>query len=113
MLQKDAILESVNIDVGQLVMIIVPPLTVILAWLMVSYVRYPHLAKQLAKKKSMKRHYFKIVQILFAIVGALVFQEIALPVIFLYYLIATPLTDLWRKMVGAKKKASAGTAEAS
>ncbi|MAT10167.1 MAG: CDP-diacylglycerol--serine O-phosphatidyltransferase [Rhodopirellula sp.] len=110
--QKQAILESVNIDVHQLVMMIVPPLTVILAWLMVSYVRYPHLAKQLAKKKSMKRHYFKIVQILFAIIGALVFQEIALPVIFLYYLIATPLINLWRKIVGAKKKAPAEPAEA-
>jgi len=96
-LQKEAILESINIDVYQLVMMVVPPLTVVLAWLMVSAVRYPHLAKQLAKKKSMKRHYFKIVQLLFAIIAALVFQEIALPIIFLYYLLATPLTNLWRR----------------
>ena len=104
MLQRETILESVNIDVYHLVMMVVTPLTVILAWLMVSGVRYPHLAKQLAKKKSMKRHYFKIVQILFAVIFALVFQEIALPVICLYYLVSTPITNLWRKLCGAKKE---------
>jgi len=111
MLQRDAILESISIDVYKLVMMVVPPLTVVLAWLMVSTVRYPHLAKQLAKKKSMKRHYFKIVQLLFAIIAALVFQEIALPVIFLYYLMATPLTNLWRKYFGGGSSTAAMTSE--
>ncbi|MBA62689.1 MAG: CDP-diacylglycerol--serine O-phosphatidyltransferase [Planctomycetaceae bacterium] len=113
MLQRETILESASLDVYQLVMLVVPPLTVVLAWLMVSGIRYPHLAKQLAKKKSMKRHYFKIVQILFAVIFALVFQEIALPVIFLYYLLATPLTNLWRKFFGARDKALVKTAESS
>ena len=111
MLQKEAILESVSIDVYQLVMMVVPPLTVVLAWLMVSTVRYPHLAKQLAKKKSMKRHYFKIVQLLFAIIAALVFQEIALPVIFLYYLLATPLTNQWRRFFSRGSSTAAMTSE--
>ena len=111
MLQKEAILESVSIDVYQLVMMVVPPLTVVLAWLMVSTVRYPHLAKQLAKKKSMKRHYFKIVQLLFAIIAALVFQEIALPIIFLYYLMATPLTNQWRRFFGGGSSTAPMTSE--
>ncbi len=112
MLQRNVILESVNIDLYQLVMIVVPPLTVVLGWLMVSGVRYPHLAKQLAQKKSMKRHYFKIVQILFAVIFALIFQEFALPVIFLYYLAGSPLVNLCRRLVQARKKTSAEPAEA-
>ena len=94
-------------------MFVVPVLTVLLAWLMVSGIQYPHLAKTLAKKKSMKRHYFKIVQILFAVIFALIFHELALPVIFLYYLLTPFVQTLMRKFSSVSKKASAETAKAS
>lgn len=112
-LHRESILETTNLDVLQIVMFLVPVLTVILAWLMVSGVPYPHLAKQLAKKKSMKRHYFKIVQILFAVIFALIFHELALPVIFLYYLLTPFVLNLVRRFSKTKQKATVESTEAS
>ncbi|MCH2600639.1 MAG: CDP-diacylglycerol--serine O-phosphatidyltransferase [Pirellulales bacterium] len=111
--QRETILETTNIDLLRVVMFVVPVLTVLLAWLMVSGIQYPHLAKTLAKKKSMKRHYFKIVQILFAVIFALIFHELALPVIFLYYLLTPFVQTLMRKFSSVSIKASAETAKAS
>ncbi len=88
-------------------MVLVPLLTFALACLMVSRVPYPHLGKQLASRSKSRKNFVRLVQILFAVVGILMFQEIALPVIFLYYLCASPCTILWHKIMKNRRRASA------
>ena len=87
-------------------MVLVPLLTFALACLMVSRVPYPHLGKQLAGRSKGRKNFVRLVQILFAIVGILMFRELALPVIFLYYLCASPCTILWHKTTRNRRRSS-------
>lgn len=86
-------------------MVLVPLLTFVLAYLMVSRVPYPHLGKQLASRRKSRKNFVRLVQILFAVVGVLMFRELALPVIFLYYLCASPCTILWHKITKHRRRA--------
>jgi CDP-diacylglycerol--serine O-phosphatidyltransferase len=87
-------------------MVLVPLLTFALAYLMVSRVPYPHLGKQLASRRKSRKNFVRLVQILFTVVGILMFRELALPVIFLYYLCASPCTILWHKISKHRRRAS-------
>ena len=69
-------------------MVIVPLLTGLLAWLMVSHVRYPHLASALARRRSFPQ----LVELMFALVVAITLKEFALPVFFGYFVLA-PLVN--------------------
>ncbi len=74
-------------------MIIVPIMTVALAWLMVSRVRYPHLANELSRRRS----FSQLVELVFAAVVAITLHELALPVLFCYFVFAPPIKQLRRK----------------
>ncbi|MBT4695179.1 MAG: CDP-diacylglycerol--serine O-phosphatidyltransferase [Planctomycetaceae bacterium] len=87
-------------------MVLVPLLTFALACLMVSQVPSPHLGKQLASRRKSRKNFIRLVQILFAVVGVLMFRELALPVIFLYYLCASPCMILWYKITKHRRRAS-------
>jgi len=98
--------QKIGIFIYDISMILVPVLTVALAYLMVSRVPYPHLGKQLASRSKSRKNFVRLVQILFAVVGVLMFRELALPVIFLYYLCASPCTILWHKITKHRRRSS-------
>ncbi len=76
-------------------MFLVPLLTGILAWLMVSRVKYPHVARELARRRS----FSQLVELVFALVVALTLHELALPVLFCYFVFAPPINQLRLKAV--------------
>ena len=98
--------QKVGIIIYDISMILVPLLTFALACLMVSRVPYPHLGKQLASRRKSRKNFVRLVQILFAVVGILMFRELALPVIFLYYLCASPCSILWHKITRYRRRPS-------
>jgi CDP-diacylglycerol--serine O-phosphatidyltransferase len=71
-------------------MVVVPILTGVLAWLMVSHVRYPHVASALARRRS----FSQLVELVFAMVVAVTLKEFALPVLFGYFVFAPPINQL-------------------
>jgi CDP-diacylglycerol--serine O-phosphatidyltransferase len=96
--------QKIGIFIYDISMILVPVLTFALAYLMVSRVPYPHLGKQLASRGKSRKNFVRLVQILFAVVGILMFRELALPVIFLYYLCASPCSILWHKITKHRRR---------
>jgi len=107
-------LESHDKSLGQvlyaLFMIVVPLLTVVLACLMVSRVPYPHIGKHLANREKSRKNFVKLVQILFAVIVILIFKELALPMIFVYYVTAPPCVVTWKNLV--KRRPAAENVEA-
>jgi CDP-diacylglycerol---serine O-phosphatidyltransferase len=71
-------------------MVVVPILTGVLAWLMVSHIRYPHVASFLARRRS----FSQLVELVFAMVVAITLKEFALPVLFGYFVFAPPINQL-------------------
>lgn len=71
-------------------MIVVPVLTAILAWLMVSHIRYPHVASELSRRRSFPQ----LVELVFAMVIVVTLKEYALPILFGYFVLAPPLNQL-------------------
>jgi len=98
--------QKIGIFIYDVSMVLVPLLTFALACLMVSRVPYPHLGKQLASRSKSRKNFVRLVQILFAIVGILMLKELALPVIFLYYLCASPCTTFWNKITKHRRRSS-------
>ena len=77
-------------QVNTATMVIVPILTGVLAWLMVSHIRYPHVARLLARRRSFPQ----LVELVFAMVVAVTLKEFALPVLFGYFVFAPPVNQL-------------------
>ncbi len=79
-----------------LIKTILPGMTLIVACLMVSRVRYPHFFNLLVRG----RHSFQyLVKLIFAIVIVFAVKELAIPIIFFYFVVASPLYALWRQVV--------------
>ncbi len=70
--------------------LIVPAITALLAWLMVSRVRYPHIASELARRRS----FSQLVELVFAVVAVITLKEFALPILFGYFVFAPPINQL-------------------
>lgn len=70
--------------------VIVPVITALLAWLMVSRIRYPHIASELARRRS----FSQLVELVFAVVVVITLTEIALPILFVYFVFAPPINQL-------------------
>ena len=80
----------------QLPAMLLPGMTLIVACLMVSRVRYPHFFNQLVRR----RHTFQyLVKLIFAIVIVFSVKELAIPIIFFYFVMASPLRALWSQVV--------------
>ncbi len=81
-------------DLGQrligISMIAVPIMTALLAWLMVSHIRYPHIAGELSRRRS----FSQLVELVFAMVVVITLKEFALPVLFGYFVFAPPVNQL-------------------
>lgn len=73
-----------------------PVMTLVVACLMVSPIRYPHFFNQLVRG----RHSFQyLVKLIFASVIVFAVKELAIPIIFFYFVVASPLRALWSQVV--------------
>ena len=72
-----------------------PVMTVVVALLMVSRVRYPHFNQFLTGRGQLHH----LVQMVCAIVAAVAVHELALPVIFLAFVIGSPIRATWTRAV--------------
>jgi CDP-diacylglycerol--serine O-phosphatidyltransferase len=68
-----------------------PIVTFCVACLMVSRIRYPKLAEMLRGRRS----YRQLVKIIFVLVAAFLIHELAIPLVMLYFVIASPVVALW------------------
>ncbi|MHC4405402.1 MAG: CDP-diacylglycerol--serine O-phosphatidyltransferase [Planctomycetota bacterium] len=71
-----------------------PVLTLGMACLMVSRIRYPHMANQWFRGG---RNFRQLVQLVFAMAALFVVHERAIPLIFGYFVLASPVRALWAK----------------
>lgn len=78
---------------------VVPIITLCVAFLMVSRIRYPHFFNQLFKKRHTRKH---LIQILAAAVVIILIPGLALFVLFAYFAFGAPLTSAWRRTFGRK-----------
>lgn len=72
--------------------LLVPALTLLLAWLMVSRIRYPHLVNKLLRGR---RPYQHVVQLLLAIVVIFAVRELAVPLVLCGFAVGPPLRIGW------------------
>ncbi|MFH1919484.1 MAG: CDP-diacylglycerol--serine O-phosphatidyltransferase [Planctomycetota bacterium] len=77
---------------------ILPILTVVLALLMVSRIRYPHILNQWTRGR---RTFFNLVQLVFVVVALITVHELALPLLFCYYALGRPVA-VWMRFVGIR-----------
>jgi CDP-diacylglycerol--serine O-phosphatidyltransferase len=75
-----------------------PFLTVALASLMVSRIRYPHVVSQWARGRW---NFFNMVRLLFLAVGLLTVHELALPLVFCYFALGRPIA-VWMRFIGIR-----------
>ncbi len=98
---SDAVMPEPTQRLGQQLIAVshlgMPVITALLAWLMVSHIRYPHFANELARRRS----FSQLVELIFAMVVVITLQEIALPLLFSYLVFAAPINHL-RLLVTAR-----------
>jgi CDP-diacylglycerol--serine O-phosphatidyltransferase len=73
-----------------------PFITLAVACLMVSRIRYPHAFNQLFRGR---RNFQHLVQLIFALVAIFAVRELAVPLIFAWFALASPLRALWHEVV--------------
>lgn len=73
-----------------------PLVTLAVACLMVSSVRYPHAANQLLREGQT---YQQLVKLIFAIVVILAFHELAIPLLLSYFVFTPPIVAIWNRAV--------------
>jgi CDP-diacylglycerol---serine O-phosphatidyltransferase len=86
---------------------LIPLVALALACLMVSRIRYPHLAKQLLRGK---RQFRQVAQIVFAIAAIVAFGELSAPLILCAFVVGAPISATWRKL-GRKTTSSPESAQ--
>lgn len=74
-----------------------PIVTLAVACLMVSRIRYPHLFNQLFSGRRSFRH---LVQLIFAMVAVFLVHELAIPLILFYYVLSGPLKAITGRFPG-------------
>lgn len=88
--------QELGVQLISITMVGVPLVTVALAWLMVSRIRYPHIARELARRRS----FSQLVEVVFALVIAVTLHELALPLLFCYFVFAPPINQLRQRAIG-------------
>jgi len=71
-----------------------PVLVLVVACLMVSRIRYPHVTRQLFRGRRNFRH---LLQLIFAGTAIVLLHELAIPVLFCLYVAASPVRTLWTR----------------
>jgi len=92
--KSDTVTQESASQIGQQVitffMVVVPVMTALLAWLMVSRIRYPHIAAELSRRRS----FSQLVEIVFAVIVVITLTEFALPILFGYFVLSPPINQL-------------------
>jgi CDP-diacylglycerol--serine O-phosphatidyltransferase len=88
--------RELGVQLISVTMVGVPLVTVALAWLMVSRIRYPHIARELARRRS----FSQLVEVVFALVITVTLHELALPLLFCYFVFAPPVNQLRMRATG-------------
>jgi CDP-diacylglycerol---serine O-phosphatidyltransferase len=73
-----------------------PVVTLIVACLMVSRIRYPHVFNQFFRGRHTYQHFVKLI---FALVVVFLIHELAIPVVLFYFVISSPLRAVWTRFV--------------
>ncbi len=73
-----------------------PVVTLIVACLMVSRIRYPHVFNQFFRGRHTYRHFVKLI---FALVVVFLIHELAIPIVLFYFVISSPLRAVWTRFV--------------
>jgi CDP-diacylglycerol---serine O-phosphatidyltransferase len=87
---------------------IVPAVALVLAYLMVSRVRYPHFMHQWVRKGRLSP--FQIGQLLFALAIIGIVHELALPLLLGYYALESPVRQIWNRWRGSTTRPQATSA---
>ena len=87
-------------------LLVLPIVTLTVAFLMVSRVRYSHVFNQVFRGQQNRQH---LIQIVFGIALIFLVHSMAVPLIFCYYAFSAPLKSLWNQFVGRRLYKSAGT----
>ncbi len=84
-----------------ILIVALPLVTLIVACLMVSRIRYPHVFNQLFQGKRPRQH---LIQLVFTLAVVFIVRELAVPLIFCYFAFGAPLKSLWTEVVQRKKE---------
>lgn len=95
---SDSLVEVMRYAVPALTMVL-PLITLALACLMVSRIRYPHLVNHLLQGQRNRRH---VIQLLFALAAAFAAWRIALLIICCWYAFASPVRAAWAELVAPR-----------
>jgi CDP-diacylglycerol--serine O-phosphatidyltransferase len=86
--------------------IVFPLITLAVAALMVSRIRYPHLFNQLFRGR---RNFQHLLQLLTAGAAIFLMQELAVPVVFCWFAFGAPLRALWTNVLHRRPAPAAGS----
>lgn len=87
---------AINGTVIPAVRLVVPLVTLAVAALMVSRVRYPHFFTQLFRGRKPRR---TLLQVVFGVAALFWVHELALPIVFCWFALASPAKALWFELV--------------
>lgn len=94
----------INGTVIPLVRLSVPLVTLAVAALMVSRIRYPHFLTQLLRGRKPRR---TLIQLLFGAAILFLFHELALPIAFCWFALASPVKALWFEVFPVRSHSAA------
>jgi CDP-diacylglycerol--serine O-phosphatidyltransferase len=80
--------HAIGVGLTQAAHFLLPLVTLAVACLMVSRIRYPHYFNQLFRGR---RNFQHLVQLTFALVAIFAVHELAIPLIFMYFVLASPV----------------------
>ncbi|MFN0199383.1 MAG: CDP-diacylglycerol--serine O-phosphatidyltransferase [Planctomycetaceae bacterium] len=80
-------------------MIALPIMTFVTAFLMVSRIRYPHVFNQWFRGNRTRKH---VIQLLFAAAAIFVVREMALPLVLCFFTFASPVRAAWMEWVAPR-----------
>jgi len=81
-----------------------PFITLALACLMVSRVRYPHIFNQLFRGRRSRQH---LIQLVFTAAAVVLVGEMAVPLIFCYFSFASPVRAAWKELIANRLRGDA------
>ncbi len=113
---KDHPLQQVADWLDPLTVKILPLITLAVACLMVSRIRYAHLFNQLVRGRRSRQH---LIQLVFALAVIFVLPQMSVPLLFCWFAFAAPVRALWNESVtrwlhrGAPQTVPAGSSPIS
>lgn len=89
--------ERLGQQLNQWTEFVLPIITLVVACLMVSRIRYAHLFNQLVRGRRSRQH---LIQVLFALAVMFVMPQVSVPLFFCWFAFGSPLKALWNELAG-------------